>query len=405
MKPKLRFKEFSGEWKNINIGLLGTIITGSTPSTNDITNYGNEYMFVGPGDMGLSKYINKTEKMLSKKGFNSLRKVKKGSIMVTCIGSTIGKIGIANQEMTTNQQINSIIVNNIYNNEFIYYTLIFNFPKYMNAIGVQAVPILNKSEFEKLKIMIPSLPEQSKIADFLSNVDKKIQNQQDKITHLENIKKGFMQKIFSREIRFKDYDGNEFPEWKEKKLGDVGYFYNGLSGKNKDDFDVGNSKFITYMNVYKNTIAEKTMLQSVNIKEGERQNIVEYGDILFTQSSETIEEIGFSSVWLGENRYYLNSFCFGFRFKKEYKVNPVFMGYLFRSQLIRKKIKREGQGSTRFNLSSNRLEKIKIYIPCLEEQRKIADFLLSFDEKIDVEKDTLEHMKEIKKGLLQQMFV
>ena len=221
----LRFKRDDGtsypEWEEKKIGDMGEIITGNTPSTQDLENYGDEFMFCSPADMGDNKYILKTTKMLSLKGFNVSRKLPKGSILVTCIGSTIGKIGIASKEMTSNQQINTIIPYNSFNNEFIYYALLKNFKKFLNVVSNQAVPILNKSQFEKLLILVPCLEEQQKIADFLSEVDNIIAMSEQEIESLEMQKKGAMQKIFSQEVRFKADDGSEYPEWEEKKIRDA----------------------------------------------------------------------------------------------------------------------------------------------------------------------------------------
>lgn len=375
MVPKLRFKEFCGEWDEKSIEFLGTVVTGNTPSTNDSTNYGDEYMFVSPGDLGESKYINKTEKMLSKKGFNSCRKLEKGAILVTCIGSTIGKIGIANHRMTTNQQINSIIVNDVYNNEFIYYSLIFNFPKYMNFIGKQAVPILNKSQFEKLKLKCPSFSEQTKIADFLSTVDDKIQNQQDKITHLENIKKGFMQKIFSRKVRFKDDGGKGFSEWEEEKLGDISYSIS--SGKSSKDLQ---GKY----NLYGSTgIIGKT------------NNIECQGEFIL------VARVGANAGKVNciNGIYGVSDNTIIIRNKEE--IISKFLYYRLEFYNINRLVFGSGQPL----VTSTDLKKIKIKIPSKKEQQKITDFLSLFDEKISIEKEMLEDLKHLKKGLLQQMFV
>ena len=110
----------------IKLREIGEIITGNTPKTTEKDNYGEEYNWVTPGDMGISKYITNTERKLSLKGFEKSRKVNKGSILVTCIGSTIGKIGIAGKECSTNQQINSINLFNNINNEYVYYAIKYN---------------------------------------------------------------------------------------------------------------------------------------------------------------------------------------------------------------------------------------------------------------------------------------
>ena len=226
--PKLRFIEFSGDWESKRLGDIGKIITGNTPSTKDKSNYGNEYLWASPVDLGKSKVINTTKNKLSLTGFNKTRKIPKGSILITCIGSTIGKIGMANEEMSTNQQINTLVCNKNFNNEFIYYALEFSFPRYMLLyITSQAIPIINKNQFQEFIIKVPSLKEQEKIASFLSLVDEKINLQDKKVENLKNYKKGIMQKIFNRELRFKDDNGNDYPNWEEKKLGEVGKIITG----------------------------------------------------------------------------------------------------------------------------------------------------------------------------------
>jgi len=258
---------------------------------------------------------------------------------------------------------------------------------------------------EGIPVLLPSLPEQRKIADFLSAVDAVIAAQQEEVDAWEQRKKGVMQKLFSQEVRFKADDGSDFPDWEEKTLGEEGQFYGGLSGKGKDDFDCGNGRFVTYMNVYKNTFASRDAMGCVKVGDAEKQNKVRYGDILFTQSSETVDEVGLSSVYLYNDEPYLNSFCMGYRFNNLDNVCPEFIGYCMRSNEIRKSIMLMGQGISRINLGAKRLATVKYEIPSLPEQRKIADCLTSMDEVIQKSKDELAKWQELKKGLLQQMFV
>lgn len=258
---------------------------------------------------------------------------------------------------------------------------------------------------EGIPVLLPSLPEQRKIADFLSAVDAVIAAQQAEVDAWEQRKKGVMQKLFGQEVRFRADDGSDFPDWEEKTLGEEGQFYGGLSGKGKDDFDCGNGRFVTYMNVYKNTFASRDAMGRVKVGDTEKQNKVRYGDILFTQSSETVDEVGLSSVYLYNDEPYLNSFCMGYRFNNLDNVCPEFIGYCMRSNEIRKSIMLMGQGISRINLGAKRLATVKYKIPSLSEQRKIADCLASMDEVIQKSKDELAKWQELKKGLLQQMFM
>ena len=170
-------------------------------------------------------------------------------------------------------------------------------------------------------------------------------------------------------------NGVEFTE-----IGKIGDFYGGLTGKSKNDFQDGNAKFVTYMNVFSN-IAVKTDIDIfVKIGEKENQNRVEYGDVLFTGSSETPDECGMSSVLTEKitEPLYLNSFCFGFRLHDKELFLPDFLKYLFRDDSIRKQIGQTASGVTRFNISKKRFAKVIIPIPPIAVQQEIAYILDSF---------------------------
>lgn len=202
------------------------------------------------------------------------------------------------------------------------------------------------------------------------------------------------------ELRFSNF----YNEWQEKKLGDLGKTYTGLSGKTKNDFGFGDSHFITYMNVFKNNIAKFEMTEKVKISNNEKQNKVNYGDIFFTTSSEVPQEVGMTSIWLFKtNNVYLNSFCFGFRITIN-NVLPIFLARYLRSENIRKKITILAQGSTRFNLSKKEVMKLSINFPEINEQQKIGDFFSNLDRQIELEEQKLEKLEEQKKGYMQKLF-
>ena len=144
----------------------------------------------------------------------------------------------------------------------------------------------------------------------------------------------------------------------------------------------------------------------MEVDEGEKQNTVKYGDIFFTTSSETPEEVGFASVLLfkPERNIYLNSFCFGYRLNNFKSLLPEYASFLFRSIYARKIMYKLAQGATRFYLSKNELMKEKIYIPSdISEQQAIADVLSTADDEINLLNQKLEALKEQKKGLMQQL--
>ncbi|MBP3916961.1 restriction endonuclease subunit S [Clostridium sp.] len=196
---EIRFKKDDGEeypeWEERKIKDVADVTTGSTPSTKVSENYGVGYMWASPVDLGNSKYIDKTKTQLSKIGFEKTRKLNSGSILVTCIGSTIGKIAIASTEMASNQQINAVYsISN--NNEYIYYYLNYNFKNYLSYISFQAVPIINKSQFENFDIILPDIEEQDKIANFLSKIDTIVEKEKEKLEELRVWKRGLLQQMF-----------------------------------------------------------------------------------------------------------------------------------------------------------------------------------------------------------------
>ena len=331
--------------------------------------------------------------MLSTKGFSKTRALPKGSVLVTCIGSTIGKTGMATKEMSTNQQINSIVVNDNSDNEFVYYAIQSAFPRYLSSIAVQAVPIISKSAFELLPNQRPCLQEQKKIGKMLSLLDERIATQNKIIDKLQSLIKGLNDSLYAQY-------GNEV----KTSFANLGTSYSGLSGKSAQDFGSG-KPFIAYLNVYSNNVINENDFQYVAIKDGEKQNVVEYGDVLFTLSSETPEEVGIGSVYLGKEKVYLNSFCFGIHITNTKVAFPPYLSYYVSSTTFRKFIYPYAQGSTRFNLCKADFEKASIKLPTLENQKRIYSILSHIDNKIETERQTLELYNSQKQYLLRQMFI
>mgnify|MGYP001061575281 FL=1 len=196
--PALRFPEFSDEWEKCLISDFGMVITGNTPPTKDVDNYKDGIkLWASPIDLGKSKWIYDTQTKLSVTGFEKTRKLPQGAILVTCIGSTIGKMGMATCEIATNQQINSIITNSDNDKDFVYYAIESKFPKYLTSVAIQAVPIISKSSFERLPNIRTTLTEQKKIGRFLSLIDKRIETQNKIIEDLKKLKSAIVDKLYS----------------------------------------------------------------------------------------------------------------------------------------------------------------------------------------------------------------
>ncbi|HDJ2889033.1 TPA: restriction endonuclease subunit S [Staphylococcus aureus] len=277
-----------------------------------------------------------------------------------------------------------------------------NWKVYDESTGV---PSLSKQTINKINRFVPTNKEQQKIGKFFSKLDRQIELEEQKLELLQQQKKGYMQKIFSQELRFKDENGEDYPDWENKQLGELGVTYAGLSGKAKEDFGFGKDVYVSYVNVFKNNIATLEMVGNVSIKPGEKQNNVKFGDILFTTSSEIPHEVGMSSVWLYEkDNVYLNSFCFGFRTTVSF-INPIFLARYLRSFEMRKLITILAQGSTRFNISKKELMKLIVKIPRLDEQNRIINLFSILDGGIELQSMKVRKLKKRKQGLLQKMFI
>ena len=166
--------------------------------------------------------------------------------------------------------------------------------------------------------------------------------------------------------------------WSEKKLGKIGETFAGLSGKTKEDFGHGDAKFITYVNVFNNPLATLEGVDKIEIDE--KQSQVNFGDVLFTTSSETPEEVGMSSVWLwDEENVYLNSFCFGYRPEKGI-FNPYYLAFMLRSFAIRREFMLLAQGISRYNISKKKVMEMPVFLPSLSEQTAIGSFFQDIDQ-------------------------
>ena len=248
------------------------------------------------------------------------------------------------------------------------------------AQGKSVVHIHN-TDIQEVTIAYPSRTEQDRIVSVFRQLDNLITLHQRKFEKLTNVKKSMLEKMFPQngssypEIRFKGFTD----PWEQRKLGDVGETYTGLSGKTKADFGHGQARFITYMNVFSNPISNPEMTEPIEIDP--KQNEVEVGDVFFTTSSETPEEVGMSSVLLEKRgKIYLNSFCFGFRPTE--KIDSYYLAYMLRSESAREKIILLAQGISRYNISKNKVMEIAVSLPSLDEQKLIGQYFRQLDNLI-----------------------
>ena len=260
------------------------------------------------------------------------------------------------------------------------------------AQGTKIYSISTKT-FDEVYIGVPTKDEQAKIARLLQLLDERIAAQNKIIDNLQSLIKGLNDK-------FHDEVQGEFVSFSE-----IGIAYSGLSGKSGDDFGQG-YPFITYLNVYQNNVINEDDFGLVTIAANESQHTISHGDVLFTLSSETPDEVGIGSVYLGKSdKFYLNSFCFGVSILTKGRIYPPYLAYLVSSTKFRKFVYPLAQGSTRFNLQKNDFMKKKFILPSIEDQRKISNTLDVLSQKLTTEQHLNELYKIQKEHLLRNLFI
>lgn len=375
--PKLRFKGFEDEWRSLSIGNTLKIKHGK--DQKKIISENGIYPILGTGgEIGRTNtpIYSKESVLIGRKG-------------------TIDKPFYMNSPFwTVDTLFYSEILDGFYAKLLFYSFQRINWKKYSEASGV---PSLSASTIENIKYNIPKLEEQTKIANFLSNVDNIIEEQEGKVKDLEQYKKGMMQKIFKQEVRFKDENGVEYPEWEEKKLGNVANIIGGgTPSTGESEYWDGNIQWFTPTEIKNRKYISKSIRTITNdgLKNSSAK-LLPKGTILLSTRA-TLGEMA-----ILENEATTNQGFQSLNIKEGF--NNEFIYYL--KDKIKKYCYKNSSGSTFLEISKSSLEKFKTKYPCLQEQTKIANFLCNIDNIIEEENKKLEDLKLWKKGLLQQMFV
>ena len=411
-KPSYRFAGFEDEWKEVKLGEVGETYTGLSGKTKED---------FGHGEGKFITYVNVFNNPLTDLyGLDSVevddkqRRVQYGDVLFTTSSETPEDVGLSSVWMGTED--------NVYLNSFCFgyrpqkgifdlYYLAFVLRSFsvrrefmLLAQGISRFNI-SKTKVMDMSIHVPSLPEQTAIGSFFQDIDQLINLQQRKLEVLKEQKKTYLKLLFPAKgqtkpaLRFAGFED----EWKEVKLGEIGETYTGLSGKTKEDFGHGEGKFITYVNVFNNPLTDLYGLDSVEVDDKQRR--VQYGDVLFTTSSETPEDVGLSSVWMGtEDNVYLNSFCFGYRPQKGI-FDLYYLAFVLRSFSVRREFMLLAQGISRFNISKTKVMDMAIHVPSLPEQEAIGSFFQDLDKAIAKQEEKVNQLKESKQTLLRKMFI
>ena len=394
--PALRFPEFTGEWMKCKFGEIATGFDYGMNAAAKPYDGQNKYIRITDIDEVSSTYNNSS--IVSPDGILSENYVvNEGDILLARTGASTGKSYLYRKSDGKLYYAGFLIRANVaeHNPYFVFSQL--HTHRYWRWVSIMSArsgqPGINSLEYASFPIFTTTLKEENKISSLLSLIDKRIATQNKIIEKLQSLIKGLNDSLY------KQY-GNAITT----SFSDLGHSYSGLSGKSSEDFGSG-KPFITYLNVYSNSVVNENEYQYVRINDGEKQNIVQCGDVLFTLSSETPEEVGVGSVYLGIDEVFLNSFCFGFHIDNKELAYPPYFSYYVSSTHFRKFIYPFAQGSTRFNLCKADFEKASIKLPSLNNQKHIYAILNSIKGKIETEKNLLEYYTTQKQYLLRQMFI
>lgn len=399
--PKLRFKEFCGDWEEIKLKQILEFKNGINASKEQ---YGKGIKFINVLDILNNDFITYDniigkvdidEKLLDKYSVNY------GDILFQRSSETREEVGMANVYLDNKIAtfggfvirgkkignyvptfINKVLKTNLARNEI------------TSKAGGSTRYNVGQDILNEVRIIIPNMQEQEKIADFLSSVDKKISITEEKLDLFKEYKKGIMQKIFNQELRFKDSNGNNYPEWEEKRLGDVFSFKQGYQIPFKEQIKTKEKGYVRYLYI-SDFFSDKNLLY---VKDDGKEKITET-DITVANTGNTA-----GSFYRGKSGILSNNM---FNIQNDEKV--VTNDFLFQflgTSLYSNQLKTFFNSSGQPHLGHKNMSMIIINYPVsFEEQQKIVDFLSSIDNKIDNLTSELEDLKEFKKGLLQQMFL
>lgn len=425
--PELRFSEFEEEWKKVPLGEKCNHISYGLTVRPKYVKEGIPLISAREIISGIVN-INKAPK-ISIDDYNALSnkaKPKKGDVFL----SKTGSIGFSaqhkeNTQIAITQNIAVIRFDNsdLYSAEYLLqYFKTKNFQKSaISKVNQSTIMDLQLGDIRKLKIPFPSYLEQTKIATFLTAVDKRINLLQKKKAELGQYKKSLMQKLFSVKtdgnpsLRFKKEDGSDFEDWGEKRYSDIYTFYstNSLS-RDKLNYKSGitknihygdiHTKFSTLFDIERESVPFINV--DVNLNRIKDDNYLKKGDLLIADASEDYDDIGktVEVVNLNEEKVISGLHTFHARPNK-FKMAIGFSGYLLQNWYIRKQVMKIAQGTKVLSISTGRLGEIKLTIPSFEEQQKITGFLSSIDTSIENITKQIDDSVVFKKGLLQKMFI
>ncbi|HCX2789041.1 TPA: restriction endonuclease subunit S [Staphylococcus aureus] len=395
--PELRFPGFEGEWEEKQLGEISEqSMYGIGASA---TNFDSKNIYIRITDIDEKSRNLNYKNLTTPDEINDKYKLKRNDILFARTGASTGKSYIHKEEKDNyNYYFAGFLIkfeiNQLNSPMFIYqFTLTSKINNWVKVMSVRSgQPGINSEEYAKLPLVLPSKLEQQKIGEFFSKLDRQIELEEQKLELLQQQKKGYMQKIFSQELRFKDENGNDYPDWEEKKMGAITTMFSGGTPQSTNTrYYKGDIPFIRSGEISKTYTELKINEEALN---NSSAKLVEVGDLLYALYGATSGEVAISKINGAINQAVL---CIRTNESVEFLLNYLF----FSKNKILNTFIQGGQG----NLSANIIKNLIIETPTIIEQRKIADFFGIIDNLIEIQERKLEFLKQRKQSLLQKMFV
>lgn len=420
-KPAIRFPEFKGAWEH---KALNELLFEAKLRNSDLK-FGKDDVLSVSGELGIVNQIEHLGRSYAGASVHQYHVVDVGDIVYTKSPLKANPYGIIKLNKGRAGIVSTLYAVYKTNPEtafgpFIdyYFSLDANTNRYLRPLvkkGAKNDMKINNAYVLHDRIFVPAIPEQQKIASFLSTIDERIQQFKRKKELLVQYRKGVMQQIFSGKLRFKDENGKTYPKWEEELYENIFSFYpsNSFSRDNLT-YEGGTVRNLHYGDIHTkfssrfNIRVERVPYINANISltETKEENYCQEGDLVIADASEDYADIGktIELIDLNNEKVVAGLHTFLARPDKR-KMHKGFSGFLVQAPYVRKQVMTIAQGTKVLSLSSLRLGKVRLEIPCIEEQKKIANYLSNLDGKIEGVTTQITRIKAFKKGLLQRMFV
>lgn len=398
--PRLRLKKVTGDdypdWKKVKLGEL-------LFERNEKANGSEELLSVTQSD-GIIKQSDSAKKDSSSDEKKNYKKVYIGDLAYNSMRMWQGAEGVSPFDGIISPAY-TVLKSDTANMAF--FEIMFKSPYSLNMFRRHSQGLtsdtwnLKYDKFSRISLYVPCEEEQERIVQLFTTVENKIRNELSLIDILEKRKVALIEQIFSGGIRV----GQDKAEsWKKVRLSELMTFKNGLNGS-ADSFSSGGVKCIGVSEVYKcNPIISENIKGTANVSTSTLEDyLVEYGDILFQRSSETMEDIGHASAYVDSEPAVFNGFVI--RGKKQGDYNALYMHYALQTSDVRRQTIRLGAGAQHYNIGQESIASIQVPLPCAEDQEKIAEVLSLIDEDINCKNQIVKQWRILKKGFLQQMFI